>query len=170
MISSSCLFGSGYAGLGVAKLDQLVRKILSKSLRPAPKKEYEILENELRDFASRIKICYLLGLFDKRYFNILNRMRKIRNYFAHQVDCSLNTDRIKSIVNDLSGAVIFQIAKDALTENNQAYTEDKSGRYDFKLILFFLVFMLELRLRIGVKPIYKETKGLWMKKDLQAKS
>jgi len=160
----------GLVVLGVSKLDKLGGEILSRSLRPGQENDDIVERNELRNFGSRIKICYLLGLFDKMYFDILNRMKAERNKFAHEVDSSLNTDRIKSIVNDLSGSALFPIAKDVLSKFTEAYPKDKSGRANFELILFFFVLMLDLRLRIGVKPIYKETKGLWMERVLASKS
>lgn len=59
----------------------------------------------LSTFSNKIQISYLLGIISKRMYDDLNRIRKIRNIFAHNIrGCSFDDKNIQSIVNTLTYA------------------------------------------------------------------
>jgi mannitol operon repressor len=68
-----------------AFLDAQLRAILSNSLIDNPKVVNDLLESDLRDFSTRIKMVYCMGLISESIFHDLNVIRKIRNKFAHEM-------------------------------------------------------------------------------------
>jgi DNA-binding MltR family transcriptional regulator len=74
-----------------AVLDAQLRKLLSKSFIDDPKIVDELLGTEdkpdrpLSSFSSRIKAAYCLGLISQSMYYDLERIRRIRNKFAHKM-------------------------------------------------------------------------------------
>ena len=84
----------------------LIEKYLNKN--KGRKKEISKLfeyPNPLNTFASKIQMSYCLGLIPKEMYEDFERVRKIRNVFAHGYDYKdFSTHEIATIVFDLVGA------------------------------------------------------------------
>jgi len=90
--------------LGAAKLDELLRQILQAYLLTVPSGRDELLsqENALGTFSSKINISYRLGLIDAEFSRALHIVRKIRNFFAHEISgCSLTSGPQRNRVSEL---------------------------------------------------------------------
>lgn len=87
-------------------LKDLMEKYLNKN--KGRKKEISKLfeyPNPLNSFASKIQMSYCLGLIQKEMYEDFERIRKIRNTFAHGYDYKdFATHEIAIIVFDLVGA------------------------------------------------------------------
>lgn len=81
--------------VSVAKIDDLLREILTKVFLPDMRKEDSLLASEgpLGTFSSRILILFRLGLIDRATFDFLNLLRKIRNDCAHKFPLKLDEGR-----------------------------------------------------------------------------
>ena len=56
----------------------------------------------LGTFSAKINACFLLGLISKKLYNDIDRIRDIRNTFAHNlINCDFNRPDIKSEVHKL---------------------------------------------------------------------
>jgi len=149
----------GLVVLGAAKLDLLLLEILHRAMRPHGKKGKDILDNELRDFGSRIKACYQLGFINRRIMNVLDKIRKIRNDFAHTVHCKLESDEYRDRILDLEKQVKeikpFESCKEMLWRETQKFFQVDPIRFSFEATLFFLSSLLMMRLRLGVTPFHE---------------
>jgi len=92
--------------IGSSKIDDYLVNIIKKGLFPKAAKNNEpdeLLEydNPLSTFSSKIKITYRLGLIDVSFYNVLEKIRKIRNIGAHQLSFDINSSPLKEHVNDL---------------------------------------------------------------------
>lgn len=112
---------------GAAMLDQQLELILRRYLLPAASKSEDEkvfgANAPLSSFSGRITMAFRLGLIPQVVANMLNRIRKIRNDFAHDVTVqSLNeSDVYKSHIAELSqvhhGAENAMLVKLQLDDN-----------------------------------------------------
>jgi DNA-binding MltR family transcriptional regulator len=128
--------------VGSAKIDNLLRVILVKILRPKSAKEKdpdELLDpdNPLSTFSSRIKMVYRLGLIDKNFFCVLNQIRKIRNLSAHEINFYINkpplSDSIRNLRNQISEKKSYLLIHDLY------FKDEKLGKLDEIKCLFLTV-------------------------------
>ena len=156
----------GLVVLGVIRLDELLKELISKMLRPAPKKKDKrgILDEELRDFASRIKACYEFGLIDRECMDVLDQLRRIRNDFAHNSDSSLvggsSDSRIKKVEETLRRIHLYTTVKEILQNEKPQTKFEKPLRLTLESILCFLIIILNLHLRLKVKPVWQFNRTL----------
>ena len=62
----------------------------------------------LDSFSNKVKVAYLLGLFERTVFNDLNAIRKIRNDCAHfREKFSFRIETVKSVCNNLETIRVF---------------------------------------------------------------
>jgi len=92
--------------VGSSKIDDSLASIIKKGLIPKLAKNNEpdeLLEydNPLSTFSSKIKISYRLGIIDITFYNVLEKIRKIRNIGAHQLSFDITSSPLKEHVNDL---------------------------------------------------------------------
>lgn len=92
--------------VGSSKIDELLANILRNSLLPKLAKnndQDELLEGDspISTLSSRIKMTYRLGIIDVSFYNVLDKIRKIRNIGAHQLSFNINTSPLKEHVLDL---------------------------------------------------------------------
>ena len=71
-------------------LENHLEQLLAKFLLPDAKKLDEMISGNnisapLGNFASKMKMCYLLGLISEEMYKDLDTIKKIRNKFAHQL-------------------------------------------------------------------------------------
>lgn len=93
--------------LGGAILEELLNRLLSKKLVQSAifNDAIDNSNGSLSTFSNKIQISYLIGAISKRMYDDLNKIRKIRNMFAHHiVGCSFDNNAIQSIVDSLSFA------------------------------------------------------------------
>jgi hypothetical protein len=101
--------------LGAARLDVLLKRLLSGHLLPSVSSSDELLDGDapLGTFSSRIHACYRLGLIDAELARALNLIRRIRNEFAHEASTvslshSSHRDRIKQLISPIKNTSIFR--------------------------------------------------------------
>lgn len=90
--------------LGGAILDELLRRLLDSWLVPNNKIKTSVFDytGALGTFANRINMCFLLGLISKDMFDDLNKVRDIRNCYAHNIFVpDFENDEIKNKCNSL---------------------------------------------------------------------
>jgi hypothetical protein len=104
-------------------IDEQLYSILEKFLlNPDKKKEDDILkgDNPLSTFSSRIKIIYRLGLVDKTFRDILDKIRKVRNECAHRVSINIDKapikDHLKNIKEEMMQRQSFRLCIDRYFE------------------------------------------------------
>lgn len=101
--------------VGAARLDTLLKRLLSSFLLPSAAASDELLDGDspLGTFSARIHACHRLGLIDAEFARALNLIRRIRNEFAHEsaavslADRS-HRDRIQHLVSPLRNVSIYQ--------------------------------------------------------------
>lgn len=74
--------------VGAAFLDNRIALKLSYLMKDDKTVREELLENSgpLATFSSRIRLGYMLGLYSEEVYKDLHIIRKIRNFFAHDLD------------------------------------------------------------------------------------
>lgn len=90
--------------VGASKIDDILLLILKKYfVDPVDSKKDELLEGDrpLSTFSSRIKTTYRLGLIDKNLYNILEKVRSVRNLCAHKVEFNIKTSPAKEYISDI---------------------------------------------------------------------
>ena len=92
--------------VGSSKIEELLAIILKKTLLPKLARQNdqdELLEgdNALSTFSSKIKLTYRLGIIDITFYNVLDKIRKVRNIGAHQLSFNINSSPLKEHVLDL---------------------------------------------------------------------
>lgn len=95
--------------VGATIIDTQLGRLLEKYLVQNNKLKKDALEFNgfLGTFSSKINACYLLGLISKNLFNDIQRLRKLRNNFAHNLlNCSLENKEMKDEVHK------FKMVKD----------------------------------------------------------
>ena len=74
----------------------------------------------LGTFATRISAAFAMGLIYDFEFRECERLRKVRNYFAHTIDASFKDEKIIVICNQLEFAA--QDFKDVVVDGRGKYT------------------------------------------------
>ena len=90
--------------LGASIVEVFIERLLRKKLVSNNKAQKEAFDYNgfLGTFSSKIQACYLLGLISKKIYNDINRIRIIRNYFAHNLlNCSFSDKDVIEEVNKL---------------------------------------------------------------------
>ena len=131
--------------LGAARLDILLKQLLSAVLLPSTSSSDELLDGDspLGTFSSRIQMSYRLGLLDGEFVRALNLLRRIRNEFAHEASSvslasASHRDRIKQLITPMKDTEIFVgFRKLAILDPHEG-----SAR-DFRAMLAFLCARLE---------------------------
>jgi len=154
--------------VGSSKIDDTIFRILSSYFLPKTTKKTEndeLLEGDrpLSTFSSRIKLIYRLGLIDKSFFMILERIRAIRNESAHKLSFDITKNPLKgklaSIVNDMSKRESYSLIKQRYF-NNDIF--DKS--MEIKCMYLTICMLLEaIRSRITSVIQNEETCKISMK-------
>lgn len=101
-------------------------------------------EGILGSFSSKIKVAYLLGLFERTVFNDLNAIRKIRNDCAHfRENFSFRIKTAKAVCNSLETIHVF---------NQFFITPVRSAREKFLTAALILVHYL-MDMKKGLKKL-----------------
>ena len=107
-----CETDRGLALVGAAFLDDAVMELLRAFFVDDSKTVGEAFETALSTFGNRCKIAYCLGLIGPDMFFDLNRIRKIRNDFAHAYsEIDFSTSRIKNQCLNLRIATLADPSK-----------------------------------------------------------
>lgn len=113
--------------VGSSKIDESLANIITKGLLPKLSKQNdqdELLEgdNPLATFSSRIKIAYRFGIIDFSFYTVLEKIRKIRNIGAHQLEFNISASPLKDHVADLIKLVSqrksFKLTKERYFDDN----------------------------------------------------
>ncbi len=141
--------------LGTAKLDYLLRQLITKNLLHSTTTNDELLDGDspLSTFSAKIKLCYRLGLIDRELVWILNLIRKIRNDFAHApAECNLdsgpNKNRVDELVRNYKVFTVFRGMK-------VYFPECSESSVNFRVMLAMIIVHLETRISMTntLKPI-----------------
>ena len=95
--------------VSAAKIDDLLKRSI-KSFRSDCAPARALLEGfnaPLGTLSSRIMAAYAMGLIDNTLFHECQKIRKIRNAFAHDIHTSFNQPDIRSICDSLHYAAKF---------------------------------------------------------------
>lgn len=93
--------------ISVSMLDDLLERVLLAFCLEAKESKRLISEGfnaPLSSFAARSVAAYSLGLISEREYNECDRLRKIRNEFAHNVHQSFDDQKMKDICAKLTFA------------------------------------------------------------------
>lgn len=154
--------------VGSAKIDDLLRMILEKILRPkctSSKDSDELLEGDspLSNFSSRIKMIYRLGLIDKQFYILLNHIRKIRNLSAHALDFKIKKDPLRShfvtLRNQVCGRLSYKLISDKYSDGMEIETIDEI-KYQYLTICIILEL---IKKQVGPLPENESTVQISMR-------
>lgn len=84
-------------------IDELLKRSIKSYLLEVPEAE-KLLEGfnaPLGSFSARILTAYLIGLIDQKMFRDCERIRKIRNEFAHNLNVTFDNERLVHFCQDL---------------------------------------------------------------------
>ncbi len=134
--------------VGAAKLDDLLKGMLIKSLRPPLKKKGgDDLFGPSRpfsDFNTKINLSYRLGLVDENLCSSLHLVREIRNKFAHQIEgCDLDFPPHSDRARELKKA-IDPITFDAM---HSFFLKYKGCSREFRISVSLIAAILEIKTR-----------------------
>lgn len=89
----------GAALISTAMLDDILASTIRAFILDSPTKDDLVIgfNAPLGGFAARILAAYSLGLISKREYHECERLRKVRNEFAHKVHPSFNDQKVKDI-------------------------------------------------------------------------
>ena len=93
--------------LGATIVDTHLERLLSKFFVRGLKESKELLSSSnasapLLSFSARTKIAYCLGLIEKTEFEDLNKIREIRNAFAHNLfECDFSTKAVSDALHSM---------------------------------------------------------------------
>ena len=113
--------------VGSSKIDDLLVNIISNYLLPKivkNKDQDELLEGDkpLATFSSRIKLVYRLGIIHISLYQVLEKIRNIRNISAHEmlfdIAKSPLKDRINSLYQEISKKNSFILTKERYFNND----------------------------------------------------
>jgi DNA-binding MltR family transcriptional regulator len=83
-----------------AAFDTLLERLLKRNLIQDSAVSKKIAESSI--FASKINLCFSLGLISEDENHDLNLLRDIRNAFAHNIfGCDFSNDQVKNAVSNL---------------------------------------------------------------------
>ena len=129
--------------LGAAKLDSILHQLLQRFLLPNTGKIDELLDGDfpLSTFNAKINLCFRLGIIDAEFAHALHMVRKIRNYFIHQVsanlDLGLHKESIRELVAPVVKSTLFQTIK------NDIFAEKTGISADFFAVLAMMAVQLD---------------------------
>ncbi len=94
----------GAALISVAMLDNLLERTILAFLVDTPEKDRLLsgFNAPLGTFSSRVLAAFSLGLISEREYRECNRLGKIRNEFAHNVQRSFDDQKVKDICATLT--------------------------------------------------------------------
>jgi len=140
-------------------LDELLLQMLKEYLiKDTDKKNKEIFSGNgpLSTFSSKINLSYRLGLISKRETDLINTIRAIRNYFAHQLsNASFENQSIKQKTENLSTPIellipehipIPQSTDESVPLPKIVKASKENPREIFQECVLFLVNVLAVRL------------------------
>jgi DNA-binding MltR family transcriptional regulator len=142
------------AVLGAAYLDSRLEVLLREKFVAVPKFVEDLLGGQggLSSFSARISICYAVGLMTRRASDDLHIVRRIRNYFAHQLHgISFKTRRISDLVDN------FQILKALHKEKGEPIPAPTEARQRFNIAVAILL-INGIENRIRDMPKFQEAK------------
>lgn len=157
----------GFVILGVAYLDEALKQLLAAFLLEDVGRKEEFLDGEgngpLGTLHSRIRATYLLGLISEEEYEDLERLREIRNQYAHALHgVTLDNDYIRQKVDALGVWRQLYDVRPAPSVTVATYLlDDISSREVIQLTIVFLAKAMELRIkhakaeqRVPAKRIY----------------
>lgn len=104
-----------------AILDMQLENLLKNFMIADSKRDEKLFNNNspMSNFSAKISVCYYLGLISKYDYNILEKIRKIRNIFAHEIEIKKMDDSqaIKDLCNNLN------IPKDMYIPDNFIFSQ-----------------------------------------------
>lgn len=149
--------------LAAAEIDDLLRQILVKVLRPSTQQNDQLFDTDmpLSSFSARIKLADRLGIIDEEIFSALNLLRKVRNDFAHKRGMSLTSgktnDQIKSLLTIFKRSEHFSSKpelKKAISQKNISHA--------FKGLIAYLVVKLQV-VKEFIKPLHLKQPKIYTK-------
>ena len=133
------------AVLAAAFADELLKAILAASFVDDSRMAGDLLERDgaAATFSARIGLAYAVGLINADEADDLNRLRKIRNDFAHRLHgLSFETQRIRDLAN------VFKCVARTFREHPELEAEyPVEARKRFDLAVGVLCHSLNKRLR-----------------------
>lgn len=92
----------GVAILGVSMLDQRLKELLEHLLVPCAQTN-QLLKGSISSFANRLTLAVATGLIGLEEYDECNRLRSIRNDFAHkfEIDFTFSDSRVSNLCTKL---------------------------------------------------------------------
>ncbi|CAE6724969.1 hypothetical protein [Candidatus Nitrotoga fabula] len=125
--------------LASSQIDYLLRSILEQYLWPKSaklKEEDELLDGDrpLGTFSSRIKLAKRVGIIDNELYDLLNKLREIRNIAAHWIVFGVSDSPLRENVKELRSRVAGRKSF-KLTTNKYFLNEDLSNVESLQSVL-----------------------------------
>lgn len=121
-----------------ANLDnRLSELIVEFSVALSKDQRERFMDGFLSTFSSKIRLCYMMGLIAKNEFDDLNRIREIRNIFAHE-ESGLNFKEKK--ISDWCTS--FFLIKDMIRSSSELSDYYKNPRNAFVICAASLTLLL----------------------------
>ncbi|RZJ44618.1 MAG: transcriptional regulator [Brevundimonas sp.] len=94
----------GVAIVGCSYLDTMLGRILQAFCAPnaAAARLVIGIAAPLGSFSAKITAAHALGLVSEAEVRELDQLRRIRNEFAHQVDCALSSPKVRKLLASLT--------------------------------------------------------------------
>ena len=133
--------------VAASKIDDLLACILSTYFLPKASKvndNDELLEGDkpLATFSARIKMIYRLGIVDKSFYLILEKIRSIRNLSAHELNFDIAISPLKEL--------LFNLMQEIKNRNSYKLTKERyfgnhelNGIDELKSTLLAICILLE---------------------------
>ncbi len=118
----------GRALVAASLIEEMLNEILRGFLMDN-KGTKQLLEEHnapISSFASKIALCRALGLVTSEEFDDMERVRKIRNSFAHNVMCSFEEPKIFEIAKAMK---LGMEELDKLPKGDKGRVDEPKGRY-----------------------------------------
>lgn len=146
-----------------SKIDDSLYEILSQFLLPKiekGRKQDELLEGDrpLATFSSRIKMIYRLGVVDKSFYEVLEKIREIRNASAHQIMFDLAKPPIKDKIQHLLTLLKCRESYKALIQ--RYFSQAPMGKNDEIKCAYLTVCMLLEAVKTKVQKIQINTETI----------
>ncbi len=85
-----------------ALLDDLLERCICSLLLDHPRVNQLFESGPLGSLSSRALMAFLLGILSDSEYQECERVRKVRNFFAHEVGCTFQTQKVKDICSSFS--------------------------------------------------------------------
>ncbi len=171
--------GTVAAILGGVMLDDTLRRTLSERLRNDKNIASKLLKvnGALGNTGPKIDLLYMLGAFDKPVRNALYGLSEIRNFFAHNLDASFDS-QTKELLDPIQKLILHEDRKyyphRIYDENSKAKIEEvENNRAIFIVNLKFCLIAL-MRDRVShdtwsnkplTKTAIREQKRAWKQRE-----